>query len=108
MLLEKLSKKCFRLRKLMICCNISDLSPNEFVQLIHSFTNLEKLFIIPPVKLNREHILQLEKHPKLKEVILMGKCTDEAEYYIEKDREMNHSRMFIKVIIHGYKFSNSW
>ncbi|CAG8783181.1 3708_t:CDS:1, partial [Acaulospora colombiana] len=51
------------------------------------------LFITPFEKLETEHIMELELHPKLKEVVLLGGCSVDAERYIEHLR--CSSKMFI-------------
>lgn len=51
-----------------------------------------------PSNLHRKHIKQLEKHSRLKEVLLIGGCTEKAERYIEENR---NGKLFIK-ITHTY------
>lgn len=69
------------------------------INILHNFENLEKLCMIPS-NLHRNHIKQLEKHSRLKEVLLIGGCTEKAERYIEENR---NRKLFIK-IMHTYGF----
>jgi hypothetical protein len=50
----------------------------------------------PKQNLNREHIMKLENHPRLKEVRFEGGCNEDAMLYI-KERNKNRKGMFIHV-----------
>ncbi|CAG8523451.1 8731_t:CDS:2 [Acaulospora morrowiae] len=100
-LLGQLACNYPQLRKLVIRCTINELLPDKLVQIIFSLRNLEELFITPFEPLDVEHIMKLELHPKLKEIMLLGGCSGDAERYIEQHR--NGLKMFIKVIKHDYK-----
>jgi hypothetical protein len=65
------------------------------VNILHGFENLEKLCMIPS-NLHINHIKQLEKHSRLKEVLFIGGCTEKAERYIEE--ENRNGKTFIKVM----------
>ncbi|CAG8701159.1 8230_t:CDS:2 [Rhizophagus irregularis] len=99
-LLQELSKSCPNLRKLMIRnSKIENITGDKLINILHNFENLEKLCMIPS-NLHRNHIKQLEKHSRLKEVLLIGGCTEKAERYIEENR---NRKLFIK-IMHTYGF----
>jgi hypothetical protein len=49
-----------------------------------------------PSNLHINHIKQLEKHSRLKEVLFIGGCTEKAERYIEE--ENRNGKTFIKVM----------
>ncbi|GBB88975.1 hypothetical protein RclHR1_01560011 [Rhizophagus clarus] len=94
-LFQELSNSCPNLRKLTLRNGkIENLTGDELVGILHSFENLEKLCLIPS-NLHKNHIKQLEDHPRLKEVLFIGGCTEKAERYIEEDR---NGKIFIKVM----------
>ncbi|RIA97742.1 hypothetical protein C1645_813610 [Glomus cerebriforme] len=99
--LQGLSKSCPNLRKLIFKSGkIENITGDDFVNILNSFVNLEKLCIMPP-NLQKSHIEQLEKHSRLKEVLFIGGCTEQAERYIEE--ESRNRKIYIKVM-HAYGF----
>ncbi|RIA92200.1 hypothetical protein C1645_765651 [Glomus cerebriforme] len=95
-LLEKLADKCPKLKELELKCYITGLYPNLLINALYKLRNLEKLFMEPKQNLNREHIMKLENHPRLKEVRFEGGCSEDAMLYI-KERNKNRKGMFIHV-----------
>ncbi|CAH1756774.1 10236_t:CDS:2 [Entrophospora sp. SA101] len=66
-LLENLAKECCNIKSLSLRFNIIGLSPDELIESMSKFKNLE-LLTLGNNDFKREHIIKLESHKRLKEV----------------------------------------